>query len=165
MPTKKKLVAKAEDAAKATQAATPLAGAGLVAIPKVLIEYIGPKPEHKEDTGTGIVWTPGAVHAITREQAGFLLYYTDCWRDARPAEEAAADPITVLKPIDVRFAKPDNPEERDLAPRPPLDKLTKEGLRVYAMRNFQQDLPETMTEPAMREKLRNLAFGKRYEYA
>ena len=130
----------------------------------VSIRYIGKKESH-EDTvaSTGIVWKPGMVKPVTREQAAILLAYPDCWEDARAESVRAKDTIKPVRPSDRRYTETD---ERDYPPLVNLKALDKTGLQQYSIRHLGKKLDEDMSEDAMREAVNRGTEAKmRFEYA
>lgn len=128
------------------------------------IAYVG-KKEAQDDpvAGTGLVWSPGVIHNVTREQAALLFNHPDVWVDDRPLRVQKRDPIKAgVKP------QPElTEEETELLGRMPtmvdINVMDQAALQQYAMREFGMDLPTTMEIGEMRGQITQRIDGQRFD--
>lgn len=159
---------------------------------QVAVEYIGKKPKKEDNVaGTGVVWHgAGDVQMVDRAAAAKLIYYTDVWRLA-PQEAAVAvvpkkpAPVNVVPDPNAPLPKTEPVNPAPVNPEPPANQqhkeptpeeqaalamsffnpegATKAELAVYAKREFNVDLPDTMKKDEMQAKVKELIGGRRYD--
>lgn len=116
---------------------------------KIAIKYIG-KKDVETDPFLFLTWKPGTIHDVAEEQAAWLLFHTDSYADARTAVAQKKNPVVPKE----RPAKYEVVEETP--PLANLQLMEAPALAQYAVRNFNERLPDDMPPPEMRSRIMSL---------
>lgn len=119
----------------------------------IKIGYCGKKPEEIDHLyGTNLVWHPGVVHDVPREQAKLLLQHEDVWFDARKKKEREKDPIVAEHPKSPRYED----DGSDVPPPAKVHLMPKADLLRYAEMNFGERLDGEQSEAVIRAQVNRL---------
>lgn len=113
------------------------------------IQYVGKKPSRPDTVaGTGLIWTPGQVHAVEEDAALKLLKHPDIWESigtedvgGKVAEKVEAKKAEAKK----KAEKKDKEDPFEVAN---LDVLDRPALAAYAKRNFGTNLNPVKSKKA-----------------
>jgi hypothetical protein len=116
---------------------------------KIQIKYTG-KKAIEVDPYLFLEWKPGTIHDVEEEQAAWLLFHNDSFADARTAASQKKHPVVAKERPRLYAFKEETP------PLANLQLMEAPALQQYAVRNFNERLPDTMPPPEMRSRIMGL---------
>lgn len=112
------------------------------------VKYIGDRDVHVDNLyGTKLAWVTGQVHNVDQATASKMAQHTDVYELVDSEEQ-----------VDAPEQSADNQrqqQERDQAEQvlPNLETMNKDQLVVFAQQRFNMNLPRTMKEDTMRQRI------------
>jgi len=127
------------------------------------IAYVGKKDRQDDPVAaTGLVWTPGDVHHVTREQAAILLNHPDVWADDRSPGAQKKVPIEPHAPPKPQPTEDEAQMLSNMAPLIDIGVMDVDGLTQYGMREFGLALDPALDVAAMRAEIQSKIDGQKF---